>query len=100
MDNTDLIKLSRLFKIMGDPTRLRILYTLKEQEMFVNDLATTLDMSISAISHQLKTLKDAKLVKSLKQGKFVLYSLDDHHINDILEVSLNHIQEHCEHHIE
>lgn len=81
------------FKVMADCTRLRLLWALDENEMCVCDLAVVLNMTKSAVSHQLKTLKDAKLVKSRKEGKNVYYSLDDNHIKTVLEMALVHTNE-------
>ena len=89
----DITDLSDFFKIMGDGTRMSLLWALQQHEMCVGDLAVLLDMTKSAVSHQLKTLKTAKLIKSRKDGKNVFYSLDDDHINGILQQSLEHIQE-------
>lgn len=85
--------LSDFFKVMGDSTRLQLLMVLEYGELCVSDLANILDMSISAVSHQLKSLRNAKLVKIRRDGKNIYYSLDDNHINSILEVSLEHILE-------
>ncbi len=85
-----LYELSDFFKVMGDNTRIRLLWALEEAEMCVNDLAVLLDMTKSAVSHQLKILRIAKLVKSTKCGKNVFYSLDDHHVKIILEKALEH----------
>lgn len=85
--------LSDFFKIMGDSTRLQLLMVLEYGELCVSDLAYLLNMSISAVSHQLKSLRNAKLVKVRREGKNIYYSLDDNHINSILEVSLAHILE-------
>mgnify|MGYP003182958541 FL=1 len=85
--------LSDFFKIMGDSTRLQLLMVLEYGELCVSDLSQLLNMSISAISHQLKSLRNAKLVKIRREGKNIYYSLDDEHIKSILEVSLEHILE-------
>ncbi len=85
--------LSDFFKIMGDSTRLQLLMILEHGELCVSDLAYLLNMSISAVSHQLKSLRTAKLVKIRRDGKNIYYSLDDDHIKSILEVSLEHILE-------
>lgn len=85
--------LSDFFKIMGDCTRLQLLSALQFDEFCVSDLSYLLNMTRSAISHQLKALKNAKLVKSRKMGKIVYYSLDDEHVREVLEKSLEHIQE-------
>lgn len=84
---------AEFFKVMGDCTRIRLLWALDESEMCVCDLAVLLNMTKSAVSHQLKTLKKAKLVKSRKSGKNVFYSLDDEHIKTVLEMALVHINE-------
>ena len=85
--------LSDFFKIVGDSTRLQILMALEHGELCVSDLSFLLNMTVSAISHQLKALRDAKLVKLRKNGKIVYYSLDDNHINDLLSISFAHIME-------
>lgn len=81
------------FKVFADSTRIRILWALEESEMCVCDLAVLLNMTKSAISHQLKTLRLAKLVKARKEGKVVYYSLCDDHIKDILLTALEHVDE-------
>ena len=94
MPNQNLLyDLSDFFKIMGDGTRIQLLWALVEAEMCVGDLAVLLNMSKSAVSHHLKTLRTAKLIKARKEGKLVFYSLDDDHIKGILEVSMEHICE-------
>ena len=85
--------LAELFKIFGDPTRLRILSALKISEMCVCDLAYCLNMTHSAISHQLRILKAYNLVKSRKTGKIVYYSLADFHVTALLDIGLEHINE-------
>lgn len=85
--------LSDLFKMFSDGTRLQILYALKCAEMCVCDLAELLGMTKSAISHQLKSLRLANLVKFRKQGKSVFYSLADEHVKEIFETGLEHINE-------
>lgn len=87
-----LYELSDFFKVMGDSTRIQLLWALEESEMCVNDLAAFLNMTKSAVSHQLKVLRTAKLVKSVKNGKNVYYSLDDDHVKDILEKALEHLE--------
>ena len=89
----DLYDLADLFKIFGDTTRIRILSALFEAEMCVCDIAFLLQMSQSAISHQLRVLKQARLVKNRKEGKIVFYSLDDDHIKTIFDQGLVHINE-------
>ena len=90
--NEDIEKLSKLFKVLGDNTRMRIITALKEEELCVCDLAVVLNMTKSAVSHQLKKLKDERQVKSRKEGKNVYYSLDDEHIVDIVSRALEHIK--------
>ncbi|GAA0122493.1 MAG: helix-turn-helix transcriptional regulator [Clostridium argentinense] len=85
--------LSELFKAFGDITRIRILYVLFQKEMCVCDIAETLGMSQSAISHQLRVLKSTRLVKFRKEGKVVYYSLDDDHVKYIFDQALLHVEE-------
>lgn len=92
-DLTKLYDLSDFFKVMGDSTRIRLLWALEEADLCVNDLAALLDMTKSAVSHQLKILRTAKLVKALKQGKNVYYSLTDRHVKTILKMALDHVNE-------
>ena len=92
-DETELYDLSELFKVFGDSTRIRILFVLFECEVCVCDLAEALNMTQSAISHQLKILKQSKLVKSRREGKSVFYSLADEHVRTIISQSLDHIEE-------
>ena len=92
-DLKDLYELSDFFKVMGDSTRIQLLWALEESEMCVGDLAVLLDMTKSAISDQLKVLRLSKLVKTQKQGKNVYYSLDDNHVKMILKKSLEHVKE-------
>ena len=88
-----LYDLAELFKVFGDTTRIKILYVLFSKEMCVCDIADLLGMTHSAISHQLRVLKQARLVKFRKEGKVVYYSLDDSHISQIFDCGLSHIQE-------
>lgn len=89
----ELFDLAELFKIFGDTTRIKILYVLFESEMCVCDIAQVLNMTVSAISHQLRILKQARLVKFRKQGKSVFYSLSDDHIKKIIDNGIEHINE-------
>ncbi len=89
----DLADLAEFFKIFGDTTRIKMLYVLLCSEMCVCDLAQILSMTQSAISHQLRILKQMDLVKSRREGKTVFYSLSDGHIKTILSQGLDHIQE-------
>lgn len=86
-------ELAEFFKMFGDSTRIKILWALFENEMCVCDIAALLNMTQSAISHQLRVLKQAKLVKNRKEGKVVYYSLDDNHIKQVLDQGLEHINE-------
>lgn len=85
--------LADLYKVMGDPTRLRLLLSLEKADFCASDLADLCGMSRSAVSHQLKALKAAKLVKSTRDGKSMIYSLDDDHVHDILRVAFAHVME-------
>ena len=93
LDDEILQDLAAFFKIFGHPTRIRILQALLISEMCVCDISYALDMSQSAVSHQLRMLKDANLVKSRKSGKSVYYSLSDGHISGIMNEGLVHVQE-------
>lgn len=88
-----LYDLAELFKVFGDSTRIRMLWALDESEMCVCDIAASLNMTQSAISHQLRVLKQAGLVKNRRQGKVVFYSLEDDHVKAIFEKGLEHIKE-------
>lgn len=88
-----LYDLAELFKVFGDSTRVKILAALIESEMCVCDLAVALNASQSAISHQLRVLKQANLVKYKRQGKVVYYSLSDNHVKSIFDQGLVHVQE-------
>ena len=85
--------LAEFFSVMGDSTRIKILYLLFNGEMCVCDISEKLGMSMSAISHQLRVLKNARLVKYRKQGKSVIYSLHDDHIKTIINMGVEHIEE-------
>lgn len=87
------IDMTKLFKVFGDGTRLNILAALNCHQMCVCDLAVLLDMTKSAVSHQLKVLRDNNLVKFEKKGKHAYYSLADDHVKEILDVALEHINE-------
>ena len=89
----DLYDLAELFKVFGDSTRIRILFVLFEAEVCVCDLAQALGMTQSAISHQLKILKQSKLVKYRREGKSVFYSLADDHVRTIISQGMEHIEE-------
>lgn len=88
-----IMDMSELFKVLGDKTRIQILYILIEGEMCVCDIAEYLGITQSAISHQLRVLKSTRLVKFRKEGKTVYYSLDDDHVKNIFDCGLAHIKE-------
>ena len=93
MNEDKLIDLAELFKMFGDSTRIRILYALREGELCVNCLSDTLSMTQSAISHQLRILKQAKLVKARRDGKTMIYELADQHVFTILDQGYEHVCE-------
>ena len=93
LTNESIQEVSKIFKIISDPTRLSILFLLQKEELSVGNIAQSLSMEQSAISHQLKTLKSSRLVKSKRAGKNMIYSLDDLHIFSILEQVSTHIKE-------
>ena len=92
-DVEELYDLAEFFKVFGDTTRIRILYVLFEAEMCVCDIAEMLSMTPSAISHQLRLLKQFKLVKSRRDGKTIYYSLADDHVRSIIDQGREHIEE-------
>ena len=92
-DEDDLYDLAELFKIFGDSTRVKILYVLLECEMCVCDIAQLLNMTQSAISHQLRILKQSRLVKFRREGKTIFYSLEDEHVHSILSLGMEHLEE-------
>ena len=92
-EETELYDLAELFKVFGDSTRIRILIVLFEAEVCVCDLAKALNMTQSAISHQLRILKQNKLVKSRREGKSIFYSLADDHVRTIINQGREHIEE-------
>ncbi len=92
-DENTLIDLAELFKIFGDSTRIKILFTLLQGERPVNEIAAALNMSQSAISHQLRILKTSRLIKAERDGKLSIYSLADSHVKSILSQGLEHVGE-------
>lgn len=87
------IDLAELFKIFGDSTRIKIINSLLEEELCVNDISKITNVSQSAVSHQLRILKTSKLVKYRKEGNLIYYSLDDDHVKKIFELGCEHINE-------
>ena len=92
-DNNTVTELSEVFKVFGDPTRIKILWTLFDEEKCVYDISETISMTQSAVSHQLRVLKQARLIKSRREGKNTFYSLDDEHVKRIIEQVMIHISE-------
>ena len=92
-DENELYDVAELFKIFGDSTRIRILSALAQAEMCVCDIGAVLHMTKSAVSHQLRILRQAKLVKNRRCGKEIYYSLDDDHVQSIINLALEHIKE-------
>ncbi|MFR7592804.1 MAG: ArsR/SmtB family transcription factor [Longibaculum sp.] len=92
-DEEILYDVAELFKVFGDSTRIKIICALFESEMCVYDLAATLQMTQSAISHQLRILKNANLVKFRRDGKMIYYSLDDEHVQQIFDAGYKHVIE-------
>lgn len=86
-------RLAELFKVMGDPTRAKIVHTIAQEEICVCDLAAILGMSVSAVSHHLRVLRNLRLVKVHKDGRMVYYSLDDEHVISIFMEGLKHVEE-------
>ena len=92
-DEDELYDLAELFKVFGDSTRMKIISALLEDELNVSEIAAITNSTPSAISHQLRVLKQAKLVKGRKDGKAVYYSLDDEHVRTIYEIGKEHVEE-------
>ena len=93
IDDDKLYDLAELFKVFGDSTRIRILFALFESEMCVTEIADNLNMTQSAISHQLKILKHGKLVGTRREGKQMIYFLADDHVRTIMKQGIDHIEE-------
>lgn len=92
-DEDTLLNIAELFKVFGDSTRTRILSALSVDEMCVCDISALLNMSMSAVSHQLRILRQTKIVKSRRRGKEIVYSLDDEHISQLYKLALEHLSE-------
>jgi len=86
-------RISEIFKILGDPTRIKIMYSILKNELCVCDIAEAIDMTPSAVSHQLRNLKQLRLVSSRRSGKEIYYSLADEHVEELFDVALEHIEE-------
>ncbi len=91
MDSLAAADLSRIFQVMSDPTRLRIISILADGELCVCDIASALSMTVSAVSHQLRTMRMAQLVKYRKEGRIAFYSLDDDHVLKLFTQGLDHL---------
>ncbi len=91
--DNELDRLAQTYKILGDPTRLKIVMALGGGEMCVCDLAAFLDITESAVSHQLRRLRDMSLINNRREGQMLFYSLDDDHVEDLLSVGLKHVRE-------
>ena len=98
LDSEIIESLSKLFKVFGDPTRIKILWALNVHELCVLDICEVLGMTKSAVSHQLSTLKEAKLVRARREGKEVYYALDDEHVKEIFETGIIHVTHICKEH--
>ena len=93
LSDADFAQVTTFFKVLGDPTRMRIIWALEQHELCVCDIANILDMTKSAVSHQLSTLRKAKLVRFRRDGKKVYYSLADDQVRQMLDAGLEHIYE-------
>lgn len=91
-EEKDINSLANIFKALSDPTRARIIYILSQSSLCVCDISTILDMTQSSISHHLRVLRDTKLVKFKRDGKLVVYSLDDDHVLKLFEQGLDHVK--------
>ena len=93
LESSDLLDLAELFKVFGDSTRISIMFALLKQELSVGEIADKLEMNASAISHQLRVLKQAKLIKSRRSGTNIIYELADEHVVTIIKQGVDHILE-------
>lgn len=93
LDLDETLQIAEIFKLLGEPTRLKIVLALIENELCVCDLSAVINTSVSAVSHQLRLLKSARLIKFRKEGKMVYYSIDDDHIKNLVEQLKEHISE-------
>jgi DNA-binding transcriptional ArsR family regulator len=92
MDEVTAEQLAQVFRALADPTRVRMVSVLVEAELCVGDLAAALGMSVSAVSHQLRLLRELRVVRRRRQGKRIYYALDDDHVRDLFERGLEHVQ--------
>ncbi|WP_082096642.1 ArsR/SmtB family transcription factor [Paenibacillus wulumuqiensis] len=91
ISNDTALSMAEIFKALGDPTRVRLIYAILEKELCVHDICEVLDMTQSAVSHQLRYLRNMRIVKPRKVGKTVFYSLDDHHVEEIFKQTHQHL---------
>ncbi len=89
----ELDRLALIYKLLGEPSRLKIAMALRGGEMCVCDLAALLGISESAVSHQIRRLKDLALVKGRREGQILYYALDDHHVDELIQIGLDHVRE-------
>lgn len=89
----EIVDISEIFKILGDPTRVRIVAALQIRELCVGDLACLMEISQSGVSHQLRLLKKSRIVKTRRDGKMIYYSLSDEHITSLINIALEHVDE-------
>jgi ArsR family transcriptional regulator len=93
VETSQIFEMAEIYKLLGEPTRLKLLLSLMTSELCVCDLAAVIDSTVSAVSHQLRLLRNARLVKYRKNGKMVYYSIDDEHIEDLIHLLKEHIRE-------
>lgn len=88
----DIVDISEIFKLLGDPSRMRIVAALRIRELCVGDLSALMEISMSGVSHQLRLLKKSRIVKTRREGKMIYYALDDEHIEQLIDIALRHIR--------
>jgi len=92
LDEDDIFDISEIFKILGDPTRMRIVAALRIKELCVGDIAALMEISQSGGSHQMRLLKKPRIVKSRREGKMLYYSIDDEHVEELIDIALIHVR--------
>lgn len=92
IEEDDIVDISEIFKLLGDPSRMRIVAALRIKELCVGDLSALMEISMSGVSHQLHLLKKSRIVKTRRDGKMMYYSLDDEHIENLMDIALDHIK--------
>jgi DNA-binding transcriptional ArsR family regulator len=93
IEEDDIVDISEIFKILGDPSRMRIVAALRIKELCVGDIAALMEISLSGVSHQLRLLKRSRIVKTRRDGKMMYYSLDDNHIEALIDIALSHLKD-------